>query len=94
MIEVVEWPGLDKGELFRFNKIINEPDFLPVHFVRVLLQGTKLVRVHRDKLVPTRLSGHRSAVVWSTRCQWRGWPSASSPTTRAACSSYTTNSWR
>jgi len=55
MIEVIEWPELDKGELFRFNKVINEPDFLPVHFVRVLLQGTKLVRVNRDKLVPTRM---------------------------------------
>jgi hypothetical protein len=55
MVEVVEWPGLDKNELFRFNKVINEPDFLPVHFCRVLLQGTKLVRVHRDKLVPTHL---------------------------------------
>jgi hypothetical protein len=55
MIEVVEWPGLDKDELFRFHKVVNEPDFLPVHFVRVLIQETKLVRVHRDKLVPTRL---------------------------------------
>jgi len=55
MIEVIDWPGLDKDELFTFHKVINEPDFLPVHFVRVLLEGTKLVRVQRDKLVPTRL---------------------------------------
>jgi hypothetical protein len=55
MIEVVDWPDLDKTELYRFNKVINEPDFLPAHFVRVLLQGTKLMRRHRDKLVPTRL---------------------------------------
>lgn len=55
MIEVVEWPGLDKDELFRMNKVINEPDFLPVHFVRLLVEGTKLLRKDRDKLVPTRL---------------------------------------
>jgi hypothetical protein len=55
MIEVIEWPGLDKDELFRFHKVVNEPDFLPVHFVRVLMQGTKLVRTHRGTLVPTRL---------------------------------------
>jgi hypothetical protein len=55
MIEVVEWPGLATAELFQFHKVINEPDFLPVHFVRVLLQGTKLVRAQRDKLVLTRL---------------------------------------
>jgi hypothetical protein len=55
MVEVIEWPGLDKDELFRFHKVINEPDFLAVHFVRMLLQGTKLLRAQRDKLVLTRL---------------------------------------
>src|SRR6202040_3580212 len=55
MVEAIEWPGLDKDELFRFHKVVNEPDFLPLHFVRVLLQGTKLARTHRGTLVPTRL---------------------------------------
>lgn len=55
MIDLVEWPGLNKGELFQLNKVINEPDFLPIHFVRVLLQGTELVRVRKGKLVLTRL---------------------------------------
>jgi len=55
MVKMIEWPGLDKEELFRLHKVINEPDFLPVHFVRVLMQGTKLIRVRRDMLVPTRL---------------------------------------
>ena len=54
MIEIVEWPGLDKGELFGFHKVINEPDFLPVHFVRVLAQATKLCHTRRGKLVVTR----------------------------------------
>jgi hypothetical protein len=55
MVEVIEWPGLDKAELFALNRVINEPDFLPVHFVRILLQGTKLLRTHRGTLVPSRL---------------------------------------
>jgi hypothetical protein len=55
MVEIIEWPGFDRGEAFRLHKVINEPDFLPVHFVRVLLEGTKLVRRQRDRLVPTRL---------------------------------------
>jgi hypothetical protein len=55
MFESMEWPGLDKYGAFQFHKVINEPDFLPLHFVRVLIQGTKLVRRHRGTLVPTRL---------------------------------------
>jgi len=55
MVDIIDWPGLDKDELFALHKVINEPDFLPVHFVRVLLQGTKLARTHRGTLLPTRL---------------------------------------
>jgi len=55
MIEVVEWPDLDRAGMFQFHKVINEPDFLPVYFVRMLLQVTKLLRRSRDKVVPTRL---------------------------------------
>jgi hypothetical protein len=33
----------------------NEPDVLPIHIVRLLLQETKLVRKRRDKLLLTRL---------------------------------------
>jgi hypothetical protein len=55
MVEAVEWPGFDKDELFALHKVVNEPDFFPVHVVRVLLEGTKLVRRRRDKLVPTGL---------------------------------------
>src|SRR5258708_39773557 len=55
MVKVIGWPGLDKSDLFAFHRVISEPDFLPVHLVRVLLQRTKLLRKQRDKLVPTRL---------------------------------------
>jgi hypothetical protein len=55
MCGMFEWPDYDKDELFRFHKIINEPDFLPLHFVRVLTQFAKLFRSHRGKLVTTRL---------------------------------------
>ena len=55
MIDIVEWPGFDKETAFRLNKVVNEPDFLPVHFVRLLLEATKLLRPKRDKLLPTRL---------------------------------------
>ena len=69
MFEIMEWPGRDKNELFRFHKVINEPDFLPVYFVRVLLQATKLLRTHRGKLVPTRLGKRMLAPERSGRCR-------------------------
>ncbi len=55
MFEIMEWPGLDKEGAFQFHKVINEPDFLPVHFVRVLLQGAKLFRTRRGTLVPSHM---------------------------------------
>jgi hypothetical protein len=51
----IEWPDYDKAELVRYNKVINEPDFLPLHFIRVLMQAAKLLRKSRGTLVPTPL---------------------------------------
>jgi len=50
MRDALEWPGYDKDEEFRFNLVINEPDFLPLHFVRVLCQGAGLMRRYRGSL--------------------------------------------
>src|ERR1700746_3633356 len=49
----IEAPVYDKDELFRYQKVVNEPDFLPLHFVRVLTQSAKLLRTYGGKLVPT-----------------------------------------
>jgi hypothetical protein len=51
----IEWPDYDKTELVRYNKVINEPDFLPLHFVRILTQAAGLFRRFRGKLVATPL---------------------------------------
>jgi hypothetical protein len=55
MCGIMEWPGYDKDELFGFHKVINEPDFLPLHFIRILTQAAKLFRTYRGKLVTTPL---------------------------------------
>jgi len=55
MCGIMEWPGYDKDALFGFRKVINEPEFLPLHFVRILTQAATLFRTYRGKLVPTRL---------------------------------------
>src|SRR5262249_23643807 len=36
MCKLIEWPGFDHSDAFRFHKVINEPDFLPLHVVRLL----------------------------------------------------------
>jgi hypothetical protein len=55
MCKLVEWPDFDQADAFRFNKVINEPDFLPLHIVRTLAQAATLVRAKRGKLAATPL---------------------------------------
>jgi hypothetical protein len=55
MCGIIQAPDYDKAELLRFQKVINEPDLLPLHFIRVLAQAAKLIRTLRGKLVPTPL---------------------------------------
>jgi hypothetical protein len=55
MRELIEWPGYDQADAFRLHKVINEPDFLPLHIVRLLAEAAKLVRTLRGKLVATPL---------------------------------------
>jgi hypothetical protein len=55
MCKLIEWPGYDQVDAFRLHKVINEPDFLPLHIVRMLAQAANFVRIHRGKLVTTPL---------------------------------------
>jgi hypothetical protein len=55
MCKIIEWPHYDQAEAFRLNKVINEPDFLPLHIVRLLTQAATLVRAQRGRLVATPL---------------------------------------
>jgi len=55
MFGIIQAPDYDKAELLRFQKVINEPDLLPLHFIRILTQAAKLSRTHRRKLLPTPL---------------------------------------
>jgi hypothetical protein len=48
-------PEYDQADAFRFNKVINEPDFRPLHVVCQLAQAATLVRSQRGKLVATPL---------------------------------------
>jgi len=55
------WPDFDKNEVFSVNKVINEPDFYPLFFVRHLLQAAKLARRRKGFLAATA-AGRKSLV--------------------------------
>ena len=50
MCDLFTWPGFDKTEAFRLHKVINEPDFLPLYFVRHLVELAGLVRQRKGYL--------------------------------------------
>ena len=50
MCDLFTWPGFDKAEAFRLHKVINEPDFLPLFFVRHIVETAGLVRPHKGYL--------------------------------------------
>jgi hypothetical protein len=50
MCELFAWPGFDRATEFRLHKVINEPDFLPLYFVRHLAETAKLLRKHKGHL--------------------------------------------
>jgi hypothetical protein len=47
------WPGFEKADEFQFHKVINEPDFLPLFFVRHVVEAAKLLRRHKGQLKTT-----------------------------------------
>jgi hypothetical protein len=50
MCDLFTWPGFDKADAFRFHKVINELDFLPLHFVRHVAEAAGLVRQRKGYL--------------------------------------------
>ena len=61
---LIKWPGYDQTDAFRFHKVINEPDFLPLHIVRLLAEAAKLVRTQRGKLVATPFGKSMLSNAW------------------------------
>jgi hypothetical protein len=50
MCDHFTWPEFDKAGAFQFNKVVNEPDFLPLYFVRHVAQVGTLLRKHKGHL--------------------------------------------
>lgn len=47
--EDFRWPGYEVEELYRVNKVLNEPDFMPLAIMRELLVGARLIRRYKGK---------------------------------------------
>jgi hypothetical protein len=50
MVDRFAWLSFDKAEAFRFNKVVNEPDFLPLLFVRHIAEAAGLLRKSKGHL--------------------------------------------
>lgn len=50
MFDVFTWPDFDKTTVTRMNKVINEPDFFPLYFVRNVVESSQLLRKQKDYL--------------------------------------------
>ncbi|MDP2372888.1 hypothetical protein [Reyranella sp.] len=50
MCDLFTWPGFDKTQAFRLHKVVNEPDFLPLFFVRHLVEVSSLLRRRKGYL--------------------------------------------
>ena len=68
-VDAFIWPDFEKTYTFRFHKVINEPDFLPLFFTRHVAQGAKL---RKRKLIPIFPGfadiAENVACVWLRRC--------------------------
>ena len=53
MCDLFTWPDFDKADAFWMNKVVNEPDFLPLYFVRHIAGAAQLLRKYKGQLKVT-----------------------------------------
>jgi hypothetical protein len=53
MCDRTEWPGYDKAEMFKYCKVVNETDYLPLFFLRHVIEMAKLIRRYKGYLKAT-----------------------------------------
>jgi hypothetical protein len=50
MLDAFDWPGYDVDFIRSVSKVVNEPDYPPLHFLRLLLQEAKYARRYGKRL--------------------------------------------
>lgn len=58
MRELFAWPDFDNEGAFPFHKVVNEPDFFPLYFVRNLIEASRFAR-HRKGFLRTTPPGRK-----------------------------------
>lgn len=53
MVDELNWEDYTAEEVYRFSKVINEPDFPPLHYIHILTKESRLVRKYKGNLIAT-----------------------------------------
>jgi hypothetical protein len=54
MIQAFNWPKYEEKTLKKYCKVINEQDFLPLHFIHILLRSAGIIRKYKKKVIITK----------------------------------------
>ncbi len=54
MLETFEMSEESREDIYRFNKVINEEDVFPLHFIRILFELAKLIKCNKGQFTLTR----------------------------------------
>jgi hypothetical protein len=57
MVEEFRWPDHEKEVIYSLNKVVNEQDFTPLHYLHVVMKEAGLLRKYKGSLKPSRLGG-------------------------------------
>lgn len=77
MVQEFRWPGYEPEDVWRFSKVLNEPDFLPLHFLHALIDVAGLGRKYKGRFRLTRsgralsapeAAGELNAVLFNATC--------------------------
>ncbi len=73
MVQDFRWPGLEPDVVWRYNKILNEPDYVPLYFLHALIDVAGLGRKYKGtfrlsrlgrSLLPPEAAGELNAVLF------------------------------
>ena len=77
MVRDFRWPGFEPEVVWRFNRVLNEPDYLPLYFLHALIDVAGLGRKHKGtfrlsrlgrSLLPPEAAGELNAVLFDATC--------------------------